>query len=138
MVPEGDKAGSDAVRNAPEKIAANLARPLLQVRARNRRFESLGALDDQFDTKPRAHSAHEGFVAIGLVASNPMVQMRGRNPESKPLAKLKQRTSERHGIRAAGKSDQYRCAPTHPRTRKGSLDRDKYGLFSIPTHQGRD
>ncbi len=138
MVPKGDKGGADAVRNAPKKIAANLARPLLQVRAGNRRVESLGAFDDQFDPKSRAHSAHEGFVAIGLIASNPMVQMRGRNPESKPLAKLKQRTSERNRVRAAGKSDQYRCAPTHARPRKRRLDRANYGLFSIPTHHGRD
>src|SRR5208283_2900978 len=118
MVPERDIAGSHAVRDAPEKIAAHLARPLLQVRARNRRVESLGVFDDQFDTQSRAHSAHEGFVTIRLIASNPVVQMRRRNPESQPLAKLEQRTSKRNRISPAGKPDQYRCAPTDSRARE--------------------
>jgi hypothetical protein len=136
MVPERDIVGSHAVRDAPKKIAANLARTLLEVRARNRRVESLGAFDDQFNTKSRTHSAHKSFVAIRLDPSNPMVQMRRRNPESQPLAKLKDRTSKRNRISPAGKPDQYRCAPTDPRAHQGRLDRAEHDAFRIPNHHG--
>jgi hypothetical protein len=91
-------------------------------------------LDDQFDAKPRAHRAYKSLVAIRLIASNPMVQMRRRNPESQPLAKLKQRTSKRNRISPAGKRDQYRCAPTDARALKRRLDRADHDIFRILNH----
>ncbi len=82
MVPQRNEISLNAIRNAQQKLAPSIARPLLEVRGRSRRVEPVSALDDQLDPKPRAHRTHELFIAIRLSTANPMVQMRGRRFEA--------------------------------------------------------
>ena len=74
--PSATKSALNLIRNAQQKFAPSVARPLLEVGSRRK---PLGALDDQLKTEPRAHRTHKRFVAIRLSSANPMVQMRGRN-----------------------------------------------------------
>ena len=102
MVSQRDKISLNAIRNAQQKLAPNIARPLLEVRGRSRHVEPVSALDDQLNPEPRAHRTYEVFIAIRLGAANPMVQMRRHDPKSQMVAKLKQRAGKRDGISAAG------------------------------------
>jgi hypothetical protein len=106
MVPQRYEISLNAIRDAQQKLAPSIARPLLEVRSRSRRVEPVSALDDRLNPKPRAHRAHELFIAIGFNPANPMVQMRRDDPKSQMVAKLKQRVSKRDGVSATGKSDE--------------------------------
>ena len=101
MVSQGDKIRPNEIRSATEERKTHLARPLLEIRARDRRAQPLGTLDNQLDSEPRAHRTHEFFIAIRFFTANPMVQMRRRNSKRHCLAKLKQRADKRDGISPA-------------------------------------
>ena len=76
MVSQRHEIDLNLIRNAQQKLAPSIARPLLEVRSSRK---AVGALDDQLETEARAHRTHKRFVAIRLSTANPMVQMRGRN-----------------------------------------------------------
>ena len=107
MVPQRDKVRIELIRDAQQKLAASIARALLEVRSRNRGVEAVSTLDNQLELKARAHRTHEVFIAIRFSAANPMVQMRGDDAEFQSLAKLEQRAGKCDGISAARKSNEY-------------------------------
>ncbi len=102
MVPKRYKISVDAVGDAQQKLAASIARPLLEVRGRSRCVQPVGALDNQLNPEPRAHRAHEFFVAICLITANLMIEMRCDDAEAQSLAKIDQRAGKRDRISAAG------------------------------------
>ncbi len=102
MVPECNKIGFNVVGNTQQKLAPSIARPLFEVRGRNRRIKPVGALDDQLDPESCAHPEHEVFIAIRLITANPMVEMRGHDAEVESLAKIEQRAGKRDGISTTG------------------------------------
>jgi hypothetical protein len=108
MVSERHKISLNAIRDTQQKLAASVAGPLFEVRSRNRRVEPVSTLDNQLDSKARAHRTHEVFVAIRFNAANPMVQMRGHDTEVQSLAEIEQSAGKCDGISAARKANEYR------------------------------
>ena len=135
MVSQGNKVRSHLICDARKKLASNLARPLLEIRGI---AQPMRALNDDLDAKSRAHSTHKIFVAIRLITANPMVQMRRRNLQPQPLAKLEQSTGKRNGIRPAGKSDNDRCARSNLDSQERRLDRADQLLFNVASHHVED
>ncbi len=134
MVPQGNKVRSDSIRGAVEERMPKVSRPLFEVRARGRTAKSLGPLDDQLNPEPGTHVAHELFIPIRLIAANPMVQMRSRDPDPQPLANLEQRGGKRDRIGAAGKPDENRSAALDSTSQKRRLNRANDSLFNITKH----
>ena len=99
MVPQRHKIRLNPVCDAQQKLAASIARPLLEIR--NRGVQPVGAPDDQLDPEPRAHRADEFSIAIRLITANPMIEMRSNQAEAQSLAKIEQRAGKRDRIRAA-------------------------------------
>jgi len=95
MMPQDNKLGPNSPRDAQQKLAPNLARPLLKIRYCS---EPLRTLDYQLDPKPRAHTTHELFIAKRLIAANPMVQMSRRDLQPASLANFVDRISKRNRI----------------------------------------
>ena len=137
MVSQRDKISPDSIGGAAQKFAPRVARPLLEIGAGNR-AKPLGPLNLQLKPEPRAHSPHELFIAIRFIAAQPMVQMRGRELQSHPLAQREQRRGKRDRIPATGKPDDDRRAAPNAGTHQGRLNRAKDSLFNIARHQGRD
>ena len=79
MVSQRDKISLNTIRDAQQKLAPSIARPLLEVGGGTK---PVSALDDQVNPKPCAHRTHELFIAIRLSTANPVVQMRGDDPKS--------------------------------------------------------
>lgn len=88
MMSQGDEVRSHSIRGALKELPPNLASPLLKVPARDRNGQPVSMLDDQLKSEPRAHRAHELFIAIGFNAANPMVQMRRNKSQPKRCAEF--------------------------------------------------
>ena len=125
MVSQSDKIRPHSIGRAAQKFAPSVARPLLEIGAGNH-AKPLGPLDMQLKPEPRAHRPHKLFIAIRFFPAKPMVQMRGHELQSHPLAQREQRRHKRDRIPTAGKpDDDRRTAPnacTHqapPQSRQG-------------------
>jgi hypothetical protein len=112
----------------------HVARPFFEVGARNRIAKTISPLDDQLNTEPSTHGAHELFISVRLIAANPMVQMRRRDPDSQPLANLEQRRRKRDRIGAARKPDENAGAAPYSAAQKRRLNGANDSLFDVPKH----
>jgi len=112
MMRQRDEFRMNGIGDALEKLMANFAGPLLEIR--HRRIEPVCSLANQFDTQPRAKSAYKGLVAIGLSPANPMIKMSRRNAKSAIRPKLKQNMKKCNRISAAGDAEQEMAVGPQP------------------------